>query len=396
MTMLSRLSQRTLWRRASLLIVSCGLLVLSGCASTIKVSEDIAGNLNDDLFPEFKKYRLESPEKIFYLGDDARAFVDEAISTNPHAAKNMRNLVEKIFDRADLGLTYLNSANSVANETFENQLANCLSLSIMTYAMANYAGFDSDFYEVDIPEYWTRRDGFSLLNGHINMRLGAKDAQSIQSISDYLDVDFDPQNMRKHFQRRTISQTRVIAMFYNNVGAEALIRKDYAKAYAYFRGAVSTDKTLSDAWVNLGILYRMNDAYVEAEEAYKVALALDDDNLTAWENMAVLYHFSGDEKTAADIIDMVKRRRHENPFYHFILGEQALEAGNLEDALVFYRRAYKLDAKRHEVLFGMGKAYYELGDISRAERYLTLAERYANELDAERYRGKLSSLQSRN
>lgn len=372
------------------------LTVLSGCAGSTKTAGDITSRFNDDLFPNFQQYQLEQPEQIFYLGEEAKAFVDLSKSKQQTDSQNMRRLVNKIFDRAELGLTYLNNANSVADTTFLNQQANCLSLSIMTYALADYAGYDAEFFEVDIPEYWTRRDGFSLLNGHINLKIETNELTSSRMITDFVNVDFDPQDMRKHFKRRAIGKTRIVAMFYNNIGAEALIGKEFDKAYAYLRRALLTDSTLSDAWVNLGILYRMHDAYSDASNAYKMALTLDTENLTAWENMAVLYNYSGDKETAANIIQMVKRRRAENPFYHFILGEQALDAGKLEDALVFYRRAYKLDGKRHEVLFGLGKTYYELGALTKAERFLSLAERYANDDVAHRYRGKLSFIHTAN
>ena len=90
----------------------------------------------------------------------------------------------------------------------------------------------------------------------------------------------------------------------------------------------------------------------------------------------------------------VERQRQDNPFYHFILGEQAFDAGEVDEALTFYRSAYRLDSSRHEVLFGLSKAYYELGDISRSVKYLELAKKRApNPQDENRYQGKLSKLQ---
>ena len=48
-------------------------------------------------------------------------------------------------------MLYRNSANTTANTTFNNRAANCLSLSIMTYALAEHVGLNATFYEVEIP-----------------------------------------------------------------------------------------------------------------------------------------------------------------------------------------------------------------------------------------------------
>jgi hypothetical protein len=40
----------------------------------------------------------------------------------------------------------------------------------MTYALARELGFGVRFQDKDMPEYWTIREGQSLLNGHINYR----------------------------------------------------------------------------------------------------------------------------------------------------------------------------------------------------------------------------------
>jgi hypothetical protein len=92
---------------------------------------------------------------------------------------------------------------------------------------------------------------------------------------------------------------------------------------------------------------------------------------------------------------MVEAKRKHNPYYHYILGEQALEAGDIALAIVHYERGLRLDNARHEILFGMAKAYHELGDVSEAQRYLERAVRYSpNEQEKQRYSSKLATLAS--
>ncbi len=371
--------------------------VLQGCVSTEPAVKQPYPVLRDDLFPSYTLFEPESEEKIFALDEDAAEFVKSTQSPHDNYESNIRSLVDNIFDYSALGLKYRGSANSTASETFHMQTANCLSLSIMTFAMAEHAGFDAQFYEVDIPEYWTRRAGYSLLNGHLNLRITTPKEMNITRIKeDFVDVDFDPQAVREYFPRYKVSKNVVLSMFYNNKGAHALIANSYSKAYAYFRKAALLSPQLSQSWGNLGILYRKVDAYDAAEVAYERALELEEDNLTAWENLAILYRFQGRTEEANAIAAKVERRRDNNPFYHFMLGEEALADNDYDEALVHYRRAMRLDDSRHEIWFGLAKTYFQLGDISRAKAYIEKAARFApNAQDESRYLSKLSTLHSR-
>ncbi|GGW92212.1 tetratricopeptide repeat protein [Alteromonas halophila] len=369
---------------------------LTGCVTTLQVQD--AGDelpLYDALFDGHSEVEVVSDKEIFALSEEAKAFVDAHISDHKNYETNISNLVYAIFDRAEMGLLYKGDANSIARNTFLNRAANCLSLSIMTYAMADYAGFDAWFYEVDIPEYWTRRDGFSLLNGHINLRITTPMELEITRLKDdFVDVDFDPQTIRKHFPRNRIKKDLVVAMFYNNRGADAILKHDYDEAYAYFKAAANRAPQLAQTWINLGVLYRFKQAYDEAERSYHYALAIDEDNLTGWENLAVLYRHNGQAEKAREIMASVDSQRRNNPFYHFILGEQALYEEKYAKAIQHYKQAKRLK-KHHEIMFGLGKTYFAMGDISRARHYLEQAARYAsNHQDEKRYESKLTMLQS--
>jgi len=370
-------------------------IVLASCQSTDNQHVKAAPTLlNDSLFPSYTLFPVESSYEIFYLDEDAQFFAEQAVYEKSALQKNVKGLVKAIFDHSDQGMLYRNGANTTANTTFNNRAANCLSLSIMTYALAKHVGLQAKFYEVEIPEYWTRREGYSLLNGHINLRVQLPEDPNVVSIGgSFADVDFDPQTLRSYFPRIAVSEEKVIAMFYNNKGADALVANSYTKAYSYFRAAATIAPELAQSWVNLGVLYRMADAYEQAEAAYKHALSLNSENLTAWENLSILYRYQDRFEEAKTINQMVDTKRQSNPFYHYILGEQAFDNEEYEAAISYYLKGLKLDNTRHEILFGLAKTYFESGDITNAEQYLSRAIKHANNRqDKSRYQSKLSAL----
>lgn len=144
------------------------LLFLAGCQATSSNSSakiDPSPALHDEIFPGYEAVAIEPEAQVFAMGDAGKAFVDEKLYRVKKPAKRIKALISGIFDHADLNLLYENDANTIASETFENRAANCLSLTIMTYAMAEYAQLHVRFQQVVIPEFWVRRDGYSLLNG---------------------------------------------------------------------------------------------------------------------------------------------------------------------------------------------------------------------------------------
>lgn len=379
-----------------LIVVLCTLLV--ACQSTErKVTSASPTLLDDSLFPSYGLFPVETPEEIFYLDEEAQQFAERAVYESSASEKNVKRLVKSIFGRSEHGVLYRNSANTTANTTFSNRAANCLSLSIMAYALAEHAGLKATFYEVDIPEYWTRRDGFSLLNGHINLRVSVPNEPLLVSIgSSYADIDFDPQMIQSDFPRNAVPKERVLSMFYNNKGADALVANSYSRAYSYFRAAAILSPSLQQSWVNLGVLYRMVGAYEQAELAYKHALTINDSHLTAWENLAILYIHQERDEEAKAITEMVEARRRSNPYYHFILGEQDYDEGKYARAIEHYQRALRIDDSRHEILFSLARTYHQLGDINNAQRYLEKAVRHSpNEQDRSRYMSKIAALASR-
>ena len=172
-----------------------------------------------------------------------------------------------------------------------------------------------------------------------------------------------------------------------------LLANAYSRAYAYFRRAVVVQPSFTQAWVNLGVLYRMEGHYQQSLSSYEYALRQQPENLTIYENMAVLYRTLGEDERATELAAFADKKRQSNPFYHFILGEEAFERGDYALAQIHYLRAMRLDINQHEILFGLSKALLAMGEIDTAAMYLERAKNKAlSEKDKKRYQGKLARL----
>ncbi|MFT5520282.1 MAG: tetratricopeptide (TPR) repeat protein [Enterobacterales bacterium] len=377
-------------------LLFCFLLL--ACQTT--TSKDFNPNplLHDELFPKFSEVEIETEDAVFDIGETATAFVDQQLLRVKGNDQRIKALADGIFNHTTRSLLYQNDANTTASETFEIKAANCLSLVIMTYAMAEHANIGVRFQQVTIPEIWLRRDGYSLLNRHVNLRLYQKSKNNIILYdSKSYQLDFDRRSQSLKLPVTKISKQYVLAMYYNNKGADALIKRNYNTAYAYFRSAINTEHFLVDAWTNLGTLYRRIEQMEFAENAYLQALQINSQDRTSLENLAYLYKQTSRQDEAEKILASIIKQRAENPFYHYMLGDIEYESQNWLQAIKHYKKSVRLNKQQDQFYFSIARSYYQLGDIKNSERYMKLAKRYTHdERQQTLYQRKLDNLATLN
>jgi len=355
------------------------LLLLSACQNT-SMTRDSSVEVNhslylDNKFPNFQEVNIESSQDIFAIDDEMKLMVETKLTPERDTRKRASKLLKHIFAKDNIDLSYRSSANITAIEAYHTQQANCMSLTIMAYVLAKEAGLDIEFQEVKVPEYWVRNGKYNLLTGHVNLVIPKPKTVGRWVIwgKDLLQIDFDPFVIRKSFARKIISKDTVLAMFYNNKGAQALIDLNYTQAYAYFKAATTIAPDFDVSWGNLGILYRLTGHTDLSIKTYQYAITLDDKNLTAMTNLAIALNLQGKTDAVIKIQERLHKQRIKNPYYHALLADEAFYNGNNDLAIKHYKRAIKLDKTVHEFHFGIAKVYYKANHLKRAKKAMTRA-----------------------
>ncbi len=381
-----------------IIIVSLTLASLTGCQSTSGYQQKLQkfGPLYlDEQFENYANVEIESEESIFALDDDMKAMIAKKLARERDNHKKTRKLLKYFFNPEQLSLTYNAGANVIASQAFQNKEANCLSLTIMAYAIAKASDLDVAFQSVQIPEYWVRNGKMNMMTGHVNLRVMHNNpANNIAFFGRSVgEIDFDPFVEKKYFPKKVISKNTVIAMFYNNKGANAMVNGDYITAYAYLKAATEIDPDFSSAWGNLGILYRFNGHEQLAIETYQYAISINGNNLTSMSNLSLLLHVNGEYEQAKQLDAFIMRKRANNPYYYALLGDEKFYSGEYNEAIRHYRKAIKLNKNIHEFYFGLAKIYYMLDDIEKAQSYMkkAIAKNRIKQLD-QQYVAKLDLL----
>ncbi|MEH6393494.1 tetratricopeptide repeat protein [Pseudoalteromonas sp.] len=380
------------------LVVILLLCSLSACTATPKKPALIAPVVANN--PAFSVYPVENSAEIFALDEKITQQLDLAFPSNKRNLNNTKKLLNFLLENGDASLSYQAGATLTANQAYSDLNANCLSLSILAYSMAEYLGLHGQFQTVHIPEYWAVSNGYNLLTGHINLVVTQRQEKNTSSSVTYLYnsenslvIDFDPNSRGEKFKTSPISKQRITAMFYNNKGATAMLNGQHDLAYSYFLAATKSDENYSGAWGNLAVLLRLHSQYANAELAYNFAIALNPDNNTALGNLALLYQLTERGELADEILTKLDLKRQTNPYYHVALGNDAYLIKNYQDAIKHFNKAKLIDRQIHDSYFGLARTYYQLGDFKQAYMQLRFANKYADfDHDKQRYQNKLQAL----
>ena len=376
--------------------------VILGCNSTPqhnagRLATNPSSLLNSNAFPKADTLTIESKKEIFALSDEMKSVVRNQFISERSKHRKAMKLIRHIFDSGNVGLAYQSNANLTASQAYQSKTANCMSLTIMAYSLAKEAGLNIVFQDVDVPEYWVRNGQYNLLTGHVNLLIpGVRSSEPNVSVvwgGSNIEIDFDPFIKKKKFPKKQIDINTVVAMFYNNKGAQALIAKRYDAAYRYFSEAVKIAPLYAAGWGNLGILYRFTHQNELAEQTYRHAISLDGRSLNTLTNLSILLMAEQRFDEARRIDSDILKQRIKNPYYHALLADEAFYAGNFESAIRHYQRAIKIDDDIHEFHYGLAKIYNALGHKDSARIAMKKAIRVNRFPDIERqYLAKLSVL----
>ena len=379
----------------------CGLLLMmtAGCSLTVQneLNTEPRQYLADHLFTAIPEQSIETEQQIFALPDAVYHDMLRMVRPLNSSREKADALLNYIFFLKGKRISYETNATLTASETLARQQANCLSLTILAYSLASVAEMNVLFQDVIIPEYWTHVQGVSLLSGHVNLKLTGSGAKTSRGAANYEQfsyvIDFDLETNKSHFPVRILKKPQIIAMFYNNKAAQFMIEKDYDHAFAYLKAAILTDPNSSESWNNLAVLYRSIRHFDLAEDAYKLALKLDPESTNVKSNLALLYMLTGETEKAEALQRVVYIQRLDNPYYHIMLGNEAMQMSDHQQAIKHFRYSLKLNKKASEALAGLAKAHYQLGHAEAARHYLLQAKKHAPSMQERgRYQSKLDSL----
>ncbi len=348
------------------------VVTLVGCASTQVARVLPADTWQDTAFAYDPQLVTETRETLFRLdGNLVQALkVEDRIGFSTE--RRLDVLLSRLYGLNGICLAYTSGHTTGASETWESKKGDCLSLTILAYTAAKFLGIDAQMQEVSVPVVMDRRDGFELINGHVNLYVRNKADVSMNGNvfgPGSFVIDFEPQGGAVRLGLR-LTEDAVLARFYNNRGTEYLLQKQYRHAYAYYRAATKLAPEYTPAFNNLALLYARHGYFAGAERLLRHAMQFDEPSyaqLAAMQNVLIA---QGRKTEAQRFADLMAKRQDEDPYYWYNLGRQALVKGRVHEAVRALERAEALTSGFEEIHFNLAVAYLRDGQRDAAVKQI--------------------------
>jgi tetratricopeptide (TPR) repeat protein len=349
------------------------LLLLAGCASA--PAPDAAPWRDADFAYDPKQVAVGKDE-LFRLPPEVAAELRAARASVPQRVDRQERLKSRLFDAAGQGFLYRSGLTTVAAQTWRDKRGDCLSLTVLAYAMARELGLPATMQDVRVPMQIDRRGEIDYLNRHVNLLIpqtAAKPGSRSWSRVEALVIDFEP-GVGSFRAGTPLTDDGVLARYYNNRGAEHYARDEQAAAYAYYKAAIQTDRTFSASYGNLAQLYLRRGYADDAERLLRQAVALTDEaDLPLW-SLHRLLLAQGRTDEAARIAQVQQARRERDPYYWLGVGVERIRQQDWPAAIAALERAQAMTTGFDEVHRYLALAYWRAGDTPRARAQWALLE----------------------
>ena len=173
------------------------------------------------------------PQQALAMSDAMRHYVRVDIAREARGKNPRRALADALRNRTGLQLEYDAVMTRTAAQAFDVRSGNCLSLVLMTAALAKEMGLDVHYQVVLGEESWSRSGGMYFVAGHVNLALERRAASNTvgYDADATLLIDFLPGEELTGQRTLQISEATVLAMYLNNRAAETMASGELDQAY---------------------------------------------------------------------------------------------------------------------------------------------------------------------
>ncbi|MFC5524511.1 tetratricopeptide repeat protein [Rhodanobacter ginsengisoli] len=330
---------------------------------------------------------MPRPEQVMAVPPELRAQLQQkVIGAGGSSMQRLQRLVDFMFQESDLGMQYATDATLTVGQAYRTRKANCLTFTLLTVALAREAGLRAYAQEIEDALAWREEGGIVYRSDHVNTGIAIGQRRFTMDVArDSVLVRHPP---------KTISDQRLLALYYNNRAAELMAGASPAAAVPYMMMSLQLDAGYANSWSNAGVLQLRLGDLRGAERDYLKALALDPVNTGALFNLVTLYQNQGDEARSAVFKRRLEKVQLKDPYYQFLQALDDEKQGDFAEAVKHYKQAIHLYDSEPLFYFGLARAYQQLGDQRRARHALGHAHRLSQASTDEPYQaGRVSQRQ---
>jgi len=263
---------------------------------------------------------------------------------------------------------------SNAEKTLHSKSGNCMSLAVLTTALAHSVNVDIKYQLVNrIPVY--KEYGSVVFNAqHIRSIVYEDESLSdgtVNLVRKKAVIDYYPSSY--NYVNGAVSKRGFIGMYYRNLAAEALALEDYNLSFWLLKHSLEVDPDNAGAINSLAVLHRRVGAEDVAEELYLYGIKHAESKVTLLKNYYILLNLQNRHADAERILKELDNLDDFSPFNWLQAANDAFKEKNYTTALKLYNKTITLAPYLHQGYFGIARTQYQLGHLRAAREALETA-----------------------
>jgi Tfp pilus assembly protein PilF len=291
-------------------------------------------------------------------------------------------------------LQYENRTYSAA-QTLALNKGNCLSLAILTTALAKLVNLDVDYQLVDSSPVFALTGNVVSKEVHVKTVVFERPEMSLGNVGfqygQRVVIDYFVSERRRFIGN--ISTAAFNAMYYLNLAGAALEEQDYANAYWQTHEALHQNPLDPTAWNIMAVIYRHAGDLAKAEEIYLFAIEHAEDKLTLLKNYRQLLVSQMRITEAAAVENKLETMEDPSPFHWYSLAKNSYDTQDYQAAIRYFNKALVIAPYLHEAWLGKAQSFYQLNELPEAELALKMAIENADRMSTRSlYEAKLTAL----
>mgnify|MGYP000279785063 FL=1 len=357
-------------------------------AQPLPVNEALFNDENIEVIDEQAVFALSKEQEQEFLSE----FHDKLNKgIKPHHA--IRDFLQnQLSNFTYYGETY------IAEKAMRLNQGNCMSLAILTTAVAQLTGVEFAYREVNTLPVFEKKNNLILSSSHVQTLLYdpefTPDKKSVYFSRPGVVIDYFP-NKSNHTGRK-LSTAPFLAMYYKNIASDALVENDFDKAFAYASKANQLDPGNSSVINFLAVLHKRKGDLQSAEAIYKVGLALDANNLALLSNYLVLLDGQDRDEEARKLSQQLESLDDPNPYSWLEQAYLAQDKKDFSSAARYYKKVLKIAPYVNQAYQGLYQIYSAQGKNILARKMLQQALEWTYEINERKlYKYKLYNLEQK-
>ena len=376
--------------------------ILTACVSSLEETPLVDLSIIEDVketFPELTSTQFGEPQyfadknTVVELSAEQKKeflnYFNSAVNNAKPDHQRLYEFLELFGDKFEYG-----NLTSNAKDTFAQARGNCMSLAVLTTALARVANVEIKYQLVNrIPVY--QEYGSVIFNAqHIRSLVfepKIENGSGLLLFRKKAVIDYYPSS--SNFVSGNVSEDDFFSMYYRNLASEAIGINDNNKAYWLLRHSLDIEPENAQSINSLAVLHRRVGEYAKAEELYKYGIKNASNKITLLKNYKILLQSQERFIEAERITKELENLIDYDPFNWLHAANDAFDEGNYNLAFKLYNKAIELAPYLHQAHFGVAKTQYMRGNYIAAERSFKVAQDEAFDKKSKSiYEAKLSAL----